>query len=49
MSSSIGNFFACICEAICSMIFDPEVWYGSSVMITLPFSSEYTPRMRTLP
>ncbi len=48
-SSIIGSFFARICEAICSRIFDGLTWCGSAVITMLSSSRRYTARARTEP
>ena len=48
-SSTKGSFLAFICAATCSRTRLPEVWWGSAVMTTLPFSFSQRARRRTLP
>ena len=47
--STIGSFFARICAATCSWIFEPDTWYGSAVMSTSPSPTSYTARARNEP
>ena len=48
-SSTIGSFFARICPAICSSIFEPDTWYGSAVITISPSSISWTARARNVP